>query len=85
MTSLFKHPTRSQHENHISILDRGQPMGDRYHGSTAIASRLLNGLLHQLLALGVERTRRLVQKQKSGYPYQCASEGYALPLPAGEL
>ena len=42
----------------------------------------VQGLLHNCLAVGIQRRRRLVQQQHGGPPHQRPRDGYPLLLPA---
>jgi hypothetical protein len=83
MIPRLQHPPRPQHKNDIRILDRRQPMR---HGDNRQPTRCrtLNGLLHQLLRLGVEIRRRLVEEQQLWPAEKCARQSNALPLAAAE-
>lgn len=84
MRPLLQHPPTAHNENNIRLLHRRKPMRNRDHGPPALASRPLNRRLDQLLALAVERRRRLVQQEESRLPQQRTCEAESLLLAAGQ-
>jgi hypothetical protein len=64
------------------VHDGREAVGDDEHG--AAGEQPLDGLLHQPLALGVERARRLVEDEDGRVEQQGAGDGEALALAAGE-
>src|SRR5258706_554480 len=71
-----------QHHDEISVLHRGQAVGDDEHG--AMLHEALDRLLHQALRFGVERTRRFVEDEERWIAQQGARDRDALALPPRE-
>lgn len=85
MRPHLNHLPRSQHENNISIPNRTQPMRHRNRRPVSALRRLTKRLLHQLLALSVQRTSRFIKKQNFRVSDQGTGDGDALALSAGKL
>src|SRR2546421_12484782 len=76
--------TLSKHHYPPRILYSRKPVRHYHYRHFPAASHLLNGLLHQALALAIETTGRLIQQQQSWFAKQCARNAEALLLPAGQ-
>src|SRR4051794_18934020 len=85
MSSLLQYsPSLSKHHYPSRILHRRQPVRHYHYRHFPAASHLLNGLLHQVLALAIETTRRLIQQQQSWFAKHRACNAEALLLPTGQ-
>src|SRR5690242_10580473 len=67
----------------IRMFDGGQAM--RNHERGAIALEIVDCILNASLGFGIERRHGFVEHQHRRVLEQRASDGHALPLPAGKL
>ena len=72
-----------QHAYRVGILDRRQAVGNYQRG--AAAHEVVEGLLHQVLTLGVECRGGLVENENGGILEYGAGNAQALPLSAREV
>lgn len=80
--ALLQQIALAEHEDDICVLHRGEAVRDDDHGAALTSA--LKGRLDQLLALGIEGARRLVEEQDVGAADERARNGDALLLAAGE-
>ncbi len=70
------------HHDALETLDGGEAMGD--HDGGAPGHEIVEPRLHQLLILGIERTRRFVEQQKRRIAQDRAGDREALALSTGQ-
>mmetsp|Transcript_29011 Transcript_29011/g.81160 ORF Transcript_29011/g.81160 Transcript_29011/m.81160 type:complete len:411 (-) Transcript_29011:664-1896(-) len=80
---VLHHAAVVQHEDLVGASHRAQAMGNHERG--AAPHDPLQSLLHQSLALGVERAGGLVQQQHSGVLQHSPGYGYPLLLAPAQL
>src|SRR5438105_15890849 len=83
MASLFDDAPGIERDDAVGALDGRQPVRDDEAG--APAHQRLERLLHEALAFGVERGRRLVEDQYRRVLVDRACDRHALALAAREL
>ena len=83
MGSALGDPPVVEDEDAVGVADGAQAVRDEE--ARARAHDALERALHDRLALGVERARRLVEDQDPRVLQQRARDGQALPLAAGEV
>mmetsp|Transcript_2825 Transcript_2825/g.8292 ORF Transcript_2825/g.8292 Transcript_2825/m.8292 type:complete len:288 (-) Transcript_2825:1939-2802(-) len=67
-------------EDLVSVAHRHEPVGDDDAGAGGLLHGAVQRLLHQRLALCIQRTGCLVQDQQLGVAHQCPRQSDALPL-----
>ena len=80
MRALFGDPAIVEHHDPVSRAHCGEPVGDHQRG--ALRHQLVERLLHQLFAFGVQRAGGFIQQQDRRIAQQRASNRDALLLPA---
>ena len=82
MRAAFHDAAGVEHHDLVGAAHGGEAVRDDQH--RPVAHQLLDGLLHQPLALGVERAGGLVEDQDGRVAEQRPRDGHPLPLAAGE-
>mmetsp|Transcript_73984 Transcript_73984/g.173688 ORF Transcript_73984/g.173688 Transcript_73984/m.173688 type:complete len:360 (-) Transcript_73984:725-1804(-) len=82
MGALFDNLAPVHHGDDVGVADGAEAMG--HDNAGAPDHQAVEGLLHELLALGVQRARRLVEEQDLGVLEQGAGDGDTLLLPSAK-
>ena len=72
------------HDDGVGVLDRGESVGDADHCLLSLADKLVDGLLDEVLAFGVEGGGGLVEEEELGLSDEGTGDGDSLFLAAGE-
>ena len=83
MRTTLDNTTLVEDANHIGMADCAEPMGDDNAGT--IAEEVIESLLDEAFALGVEGGSRLIEDENVGIAENCASYADALALTAREI
>ena len=83
MCALFDLAAAVEHDDLVGADDGGEPMGDHDHGLAR--HEPLEGLLDQVLVLGIGERGRLVQHHDGRIRDDRARDGYPLLLAAGQV
>ena len=83
MSALFDLAAAVEHDDLVGTDDGGEPVGDHDHGLAR--HEPLEGLLNQVLVLGVGERGRLVQHHDGRVRDDRAHDGYPLLLAAGQV
>ena len=81
MISLFDNLSVFHDQNTVCLPDRGKTM--RHHNGGAPAHERGKGVLHELLAFGIERARRFVEHGHRAIGQKRPRDRDTLTLPAG--
>src|ERR1041384_5449608 len=83
VSPLLDDPALLEDQDDVGVHHRAEPVSDN---DRALASeQSIEGLLHEVLGLRIERARRLVEDDELGVLQDRPSDRDALLLPAGEL
>lgn len=82
VSALFDDAALVDDIDHVGLLNRAEAVGDGDGGAAASGS--IEGVLHDLFALAVERGGGLVEKEDGGIAEEGACNGNTLLLPPGK-
>ena len=83
MGAALGHPAVGDHQDLVGVPDGGQAVGN---GDDGLApGQLRQGVLDQMLVLGIDAGGGLVQDDDGGVLQDGPGDGDPLPLPAGEV
>ena len=82
MISLLNNLAFIQDADQIGLYDCAEPVGNHQHG--VLPFKLINGLLHQPFALGVEGAGGFIQDEQLGIAKDGAGQGEPLALATTE-
>ena len=83
MRAMCEHTALLHHVDAVRVLDGAQPVGDDQ--ARAVHAEPVNGLLDELLALRVHRTRGFIEQQDRCILQNGPGDGDALLFAAAEL
>src|SRR5271163_1440382 len=82
VSTAFRHPTSSDHDDLVGIADGAEPVSNCDYGPAL--HQLFQGLNHQLLGFAIEGSGGLVQQQDGAIAYDHARYSKPLPLATGK-